>query len=155
LALKNDLQPPLLRRLQDYGLIDVATEAKNQGRVPQVADHYRETQAMSVATRIKLKKSKAAVPSYILAKKTETADALSDGLQPALGFAPESTSGALPLLDHMIVFYQEGACSVPTDTEFHAFPDVLTDAGTYREHYEIKMKDRSDILDPLGSIKAT
>jgi hypothetical protein len=154
LALKNNLQSPLLRRLQDYGMIDVATEAKTQGRIPQVADHYREAQGMSVATQIRLKKSRAAVPSYILAKKTETADAISDALQPVLGFAPEGTSGALPLLDHMVVFYQEGACSVPTDTEYHAFPDVLTDAGTYREHYEIKMKERKDILDPLGPIKA-
>src|SRR5262249_9423456 len=40
LALKNNLQSPLLRRLQDYGMIDVATEAKNQGRIPQVADHF-------------------------------------------------------------------------------------------------------------------
>lgn len=43
---------------------------------------------------------------------------------------------------------------VAANAEYHAFPDVLTEADTYAEHWAIKMKDRPDILDPLGSIKS-
>jgi hypothetical protein len=154
LALKNDLQAPLLRRIEEYGAINVATEVKNQGRTAQVADHFRDAQAMSVATRIGLVKSPSRVPSFLLARDNATADVLIGELSQALGNPPQVSYQPLSLFDHMIVFYQEGACSVEPDAEYHAFPDVLSDAETYREHYQLKMKVRPDVLDPLGSVKA-
>src|SRR5579883_673365 len=153
LKLKGDLQPRLLQKLEEYGRIDVAAEIKSQGRAPQVADHYREAQAMSVTTSIGLVKSPARVPSFLMASDTRTGEDLKEELRTPLGRSPEMVAKPLPLLDHMAVFYQEGACSVEPDAEYHSFPEVLSDAPVYREHYEIRMKDRPDILDPLRSMK--
>jgi hypothetical protein len=153
LALKSDLQSPLLRRLEAYGTINVANEIKSQGRTVQVADHYRDAESMSVSTRIGLVKAASRVPSFLLARDNETGTILTAELSQALGKSPEFAYQPLPLLDHMVVFYQEGACSVEPDAEYHAFPDVLTDSATYEEHFAIRMKDRPDILDPLRGIK--
>jgi hypothetical protein len=50
----------------------------------------------------------------------------------------------LPMLDHMAIFYQEGA-----DFE----PDFLDGAATYQSAYEQRLKSRPDYIDPLGYMK--
>ena len=152
-ALKNELQPRLLRALEEKGSVDVVKEIRDQERIAQVATHFADAQSMSLSTRIGLTKNPAAVPSYVLARDTKTAQDLIDDLQKAMGNPPQVTAQPLPIFDHMVIFYQEGACSVQPGQEYQSLPGVLRDASVYQEHYAAKMKERSDNLDPLASSK--
>ena len=155
LAVKNELQSKLLRKLEEKGGVDIVQQIKDQGRTTQVIDHFNDAQAMSLATQPRLKKGPAMVPSFVLAKDTASAQSLINEMQQLMGNPPSVVAQALPMFDHMVMFYQEGACSVQPNVEYHSLPDVLTDAGAYQEHYDAKMQDRPDNLDPLASLKIT
>jgi len=153
--LKNALQPARLRALEDKGHVDLVTQIRNEGRTSQVVDHFKDAQAMSLATRIGLKKSPAAVPSFVLGVSQDSARLIMEEMRTVMGNPPVAVPQPLPMFDHMVLFYQEGACSVQPEEEYQSIPDVLSDANIYREHFNSKMKMQSDSLDPLAGMKTT
>ena len=155
LALKNQIQPQALRALEAKGTVDVVQQIREQARMNQVVDHFRDAQSMSLETRLGLLKNPAAVPSFVLAKDAATAGSLILDMQRAMGNPPPVTAQPLPMFDHMVLFYQEGACSVQPGTVYQSMPEVLSDSSVYREHYDAKMQDSPQNLDPLASTKRT
>ncbi len=154
LTLKSDLQPGRLRALELKGSVNVLQQIREQERIDQVVNHFRDAQGMSLATKIGLEKSPDAVPSFIVAGTEDTARGLMRDMEQKMGNPPQAKPQALPIFDHMVIFYQEGACSVQPGTPYQSIPDVLTDAPTYRDHYSAKMGLRGDNLDPLSSVKS-
>ena len=119
----------------------------------QVISHFNDTTSMSLSTRLSLEKNPAAVPSFIVARDEATANSLYQDMQERANILPVSRK-ALPMFDHMVIFYQEGACSVQPGAPYHSLPDNLTDAPVYKEHFDAKLQDREDNLDPLRQIKS-
>jgi hypothetical protein len=145
LRLKNEVQPQLLRALVSRGSVDISNQLRNQDRIPQAAIYLQQTLDMSLATDPGLQKAPTAVPSFIIAKDELTATNLADTIQQVhIPGLPKMEYKALPMFDHMAIFYQEG-----TDFE----PDHLVGAPTFRADYEQRMKQRPDYLDPLGYMK--
>jgi hypothetical protein len=153
IGLKNALQPGRLRALEEKGHVDLVSQIRSQDRIHQVVDHFRDAQGMSLATRIPLKKAVAIVPSFVLGASQDSARSLIEEMRQVMGNPPQAAPHPLPMFDHMIIFYQEGACSVQPGEIYQSIPDVLADAAAYREHYDSKMKVRGDNLDPLASMK--
>ena len=143
--LKDQLQPTLLERLIDKGYVNIADQLREQNHIDRAAIYLRQTLDLSLATHPSLQKSTAAVPSYVLARTAKIA-------QDLVGTITESHIPGLqnmevkdlPMLDHMAIFYQEGA-----DFE----PDFLDGAAAYQSAYEQRLKSRPDYIDPLGYMK--
>jgi hypothetical protein len=145
LRLKNEVQPELLRALVARGSVDISNQLRNQDRISQGAIYLQQTLDMSLATDPGLQKAPTAVPSFIIAKDVVTASNLASIIQQVhIPGLPQMEYKALPMFDHMAIFYQEGA-----DFE----PDHLVGAETFRADYEQRMKQRADYLDPLGYMK--
>ncbi len=147
LTLKNLVQPELLRRLQAKGPVDIVAEITAQGRVPQAVSTLKDTHALSLATKLSLVKGRAAVPSFICARDLATAERLEKTLRVENPELPEMLPKALPIFDHMAIFYQEGA---------KLDPDLLADAESFAEKYAAAMADphrRPELLDPLATLK--
>ena len=143
--LKNDVQPELLRALVSKGYVNIAEQLRDQHQVDQAVIYLRNTLGLSLATHPSLQTSHTAVPSYIIAKDDVTGHHLLETIRqthtPGL---QEMELKQLPMFDHMVIFYQEGA-----DME----PASLDGADQYRATYEQRMKDNPSYLDPLGYMK--
>jgi hypothetical protein len=146
LTLKNMLQPELLRSLESKGPVNIVQEINDQGRVPQAVNLLNNALGMSVATRLALTKTQAAVPSFVIAKDKETAETLlTEHLRKANPDLPPMTTIALPMFDHMAIFYQEGA---------RLSPDELADAPILREAYETRLQQSDpEYLNPLHHLQ--
>ncbi|MEO8660692.1 MAG: tubulin-like doman-containing protein [Bryobacteraceae bacterium] len=145
LHLKNEMQPSLLQSLVKKGYVNIAEQLREQNQVELATIYLRQTLDMSLATHPTLQKSHTAVPSYIIAKDDLTAANLVSTIQQVqIPGLQEMETKSLPMFDHMVIFYQEGA-----DFE----PDRLDSAEAFRKTYNQRMEHRSDYLDPLGYMK--
>lgn len=145
LRLKKDMQPELLRALVSKGYVNIAEQLRDQGQVDQAVISLRSTLGLSLATHPYLQTSPSAVPSYVIAKDDATAHQLVDTMRQT--HAPglqEMELQQLPMFDHMLIFYQEGA-----DLE----PGRLDGADQYRAAYAQRMAENAPYLDPLAYMK--
>ena len=72
-------------------------------------------QGMSLATDPGMQKALTAVPSYVIAKDSQTAQMLMNAIREGEpGLQPMHAHG-LPIFDHMATFYQEGADFEPAN----------------------------------------
>jgi hypothetical protein len=145
LRLKNEVQPELLRALVSKGYVNIAEQLRDQHQVDQAVIYLRNTLGLSLATHPFLQTSHTAVPSYIIAKDDVTAHQLVETMRQT--HAPglqEMELKQLPMFDHMVIFYQEGA-----DMD----PSCLDGADQYRASYDQRMKENPSYLDPLGYMK--
>jgi hypothetical protein len=145
LRLKNDVQPGLLDQLVKKGYVNIAEQLRDQNQIEQATIYLRHALDMSLASHPTLQKSHTAVPSYVVAKDDFTSQNLMDTItQVHIPGLQDMETKALPMFDHMAIFYQEGA-----DFE----PAYLDSADAYRKTYDERMKTRPDYLDPLGYMK--
>ncbi len=147
LSMKSMLQPEYLRNLESKGPVDIVQEIKAQNRTAQAVSAMKETFSMSLATKLPLVRSHTAVPSFVCARDSATAQRLCDVLRAENPGLPQMQPKALPVFDHMAIFYQEGA---------KLDPDVLTDSDSFARNYERAMSDqnrRVELLNPLATIK--
>jgi hypothetical protein len=145
LELKNLLQAKLLLTLEEAGPVDVAAEIVAQGRTPQAAIFMQDAASLSIATKTQL--PTAGMPSLIVAKDINTASSLLASLHQVNTGLPNMNPSGLPMLDHMVLFYQEAAGAVPDD---------LTDARSFRQEYDNRLKSElPEYIDPLRNLKKT
>jgi hypothetical protein len=145
LRLKNEVQPELLRALVSKGYVNIAEQLRDQHQVDQAVIYLRNALGLSLATHPSLQISHTAVPSYIIAKDDVTAHDLVETMRQT--HAPglqEMEQKQLPMFDHMVIFYQEGADMEPAN---------LDGADQYRATYDQRMRENPAYLDPLGYMK--
>jgi hypothetical protein len=147
LTLKNLLQPEYLRRLEEKGRVDIVQEVMAQNRVGQARLALKDAYGLSLATNLELIRAHTTVPSFVCARDTDTAKRLSEILQNNEPGLPAMQPKALPVFDHMAIFYQEGA---------RLEPARLADAESYQRQYNRAMQDttrRIELLDPLATVR--
>jgi hypothetical protein len=134
----------LIQRLQAEGPIDIVQEIQRQGVAGTAAQRGMVTQELSITVRQPLMVGKENVPSFVLAKSDQVATAVIDTLRRVNKAFPDLAPKALPLFDHLALFYQDGG---KVDT------DILKHAGDMREAYERVQAEDAAVVDPLRLLK--
>jgi hypothetical protein len=142
--LRRRIQPMLIQRLQAEGPIDIVQEIQRQGVAGTAAQRGMVTQELSITVRQPLMVGKENVPSFVLAKSDQVATAVIDTLRRVNKAFPDLAPKALPLFDHLALFYQDGG---KVDT------DILKHAGDMREAYERVQAEDAAVVDPLRLLK--
>lgn len=143
-ALRDALQPGLMQALQRGGPIDVVKEINSQGFTGPTIQRAQATQGLSIATTVPLMTGPDNVPAFVLAKSQASANDLMTLMRQSQLDLPHLSSEALPLLDHMVLFYQEGG---------RLEGDYLRDAQSFKKAFEAARERNPEIVDPLRLLK--
>jgi hypothetical protein len=146
MILKDRLQPALLRELEKGGTVNVVQEVDRRGLLQQVVQRGALTQRLSVPVKMPLATDPDVVPSYLFASSSSTAEQLKSMCRLAEQAFPDFQPQALPIFDHLAVFYQEGA---------RLRPEYLMDADDFTNAFNVEKTANSLIVDPLSELRSS
>ena len=141
-TLKNSIQPALLRKL---GTVDVVQRASEGGVLHLASQRAMVAHQLSLPVNRQLVTGPNGVPMFITAKTQAEADALKNELAAVQQNLPGYQTVETPLLDHMALFYQEGAGIIPEQ--------VMSDAPDFQAEYQAIKQARAEIIDPFRLLK--
>jgi hypothetical protein len=145
--LRGPVQTHFLARLSRQSF-DVVDQIINQERLGHAENLWQGAYDLSLATKLSMARTHTTVPSYIAAGSIHAAERLTSELR-SKSVQIEVDSKALPMFDHMAVFYQEGVVMPSAES----LPDELFDADVLREHFGAEVLHRADYVDPLRQMK--
>jgi hypothetical protein len=146
IALKDRLQPALLRELEKGGTVNVVQEVDRRGLLQQVVQRGTVTQRLSIPVKMPLATDPDVVPSYLFASSSSMAEQLKNMCRAADQAFPDFQPQALPIFDHLAVFYQEGA---------RLRPEYLMDADDFSSALDAEKRANTLIVDPLRELRAS
>jgi hypothetical protein len=141
-TVKMRIQPDLLRRL---GPVDVVQRASDGGMLHLAAQRAMVAHELSLPVNRQLVTGPNGVPMLMTAKTQMEADALKRALSQVQQNMPDYQPVETPLLDHIAIFYQEGAGIIPEE--------VMSDAPEFEAEYRKIAQVRPEIIDPLRLLK--
>jgi hypothetical protein len=148
MALKRVIQPIALAAIEGKGQVAIVNEIQQQGLLPQAAAAINSARQASFYPQLSLKKDPQAVPSYVLTKDVSSGQRLLQQAQQMDRAIPNMTVQALPMFDHMVIFYQESA-----EIETAKFHDKPIYESAYQRKLNESLRSRQ-YLDPLASLRS-
>jgi hypothetical protein len=149
IELKRVVQPIALAAIEAKGQVAIVNEIQQQGLLPQAASAINNARQASFYPKTNLIKDPQSVPSYVLTKDVPSGQQLLHLTQQIDRTIPNMTVQALPMFDHMAIFYQEAA--MVEAAQFH-------EKQIYESLYQRKLDEspRSRLyLDPLADMRKT
>jgi hypothetical protein len=141
--LKNRIQPMLLQQLEHDGAIDIVQQITSQGVVGNAVQRAKAASRLSVPLTVAAATDPQTVPAYALSKTHQVAQNLMQVLREMQRDTPSFEPKALPLFDHMALFYQEGA---------NLDLDKLSHKVSFKSAYEQAKQRDEAVIDPLRQL---